>query len=259
MRLATLAAVHAQRTQVLAMMQPRTSGPAPWVFTGTSALVSDGLAGSYAEAATPAAARVVFPGGGVGPFTLSGWFSRLGLLYIGGINTKLTIGFSSFGEQDVSCDLRSIPSGGGFYSASGGGPGPDLVHIAMTHDGALPRLYIGGSEVVGFGSESAWVADQQDALILFARAYDLIGNVAGSVRSLAEYDIAFSAFGVADLEAGGPDMNLLAYSGETTTEHDAPVHWWPALGDTGGVVIDRGRVGGCDLVLHGGVVLDGGK
>ncbi len=44
--------------------------------------------------------------------------------------------------------------------------------------------------------------------------------------------------------------NVGAYTG------GGPEHWWPADGDSGTTVTDRGSVGGCNLTLHGGVTIE---
>ena len=57
---------------------------------------------------------------------------------------------------------------------------------------------------------------------------------------------------LAELHTLGPTHDLREASGDYLGD---VAHWWPADGDSGTTVTDRGLVGGCNLTLNGNVTI----
>lgn len=239
--------------------RPGSSAP-PWTFAGTAPLVSDGMTGSYLEAATNAAARVVFPGAVFGSFTLSAWISPerndTPVFGVGdSVSQSLFIGVleDSAPHDSMQCGLSNFPEAGVSLNAFGVLTSGD--HIAVTCDGSDIALYVNGSlaetKAVPLGTPVA-----QDLFRLMAFGSSDVWL--GTIRSPAIFDRALTG-DVAAICGAGPDWDLRVpfeeYLDPMFYPGDPPAHWWPALGDTLPAVIDRGLVGGCNLTANGGITI----
>lgn len=247
MRPALVAACHTVAMGNRLANARRPSSPA-WACAGTAPLVSDGMSGSYLEAATNAAARVVFPGGGVGPFTFSAWISPESsdaLIFGVSVDDTQTLLvrtlFDSAPHDSVSAYLISPSNDAASPTAFGGVGSPS--HIAIVSDGVDILLYLDGaladSQPLPVDTYAA-----KDACRLFAGGP--ADPLAGSIRSPAVYSAALDVSGIGDIYAGGVDFDLSSLATK-------PAHWWPALGDTLPTIVDRGLVGGCNLTASGGI------
>lgn len=235
----------------------------PWVFGGTAAIVSDGTPGSYAESATDAFARMVFPGGTIASFTVAGWVSSPGggSQFIGIGDADLTPSLAVFAEGDiVSTGLSDDAVGVGTYVVAD--PMSGLVHVAVTYDGEFLRFY-GNGVSEGPVPFASGAAAAQATTRLLSRIDQLGDGQPGSVRSLAAWPMRLlGPDSFLALTAAGPDHNLfLPYYDEDHDSHynesgnESPSHWYPAKGDNPSAIIDRGLVGGCNLVGHGGITI----
>jgi hypothetical protein len=251
-RLSTIAAVHAGQMGYATMMQPRRSGPPPWVHTGLTQLVSDGASGSYAEAATNAAARVVFPGGALGVFTFSAWISPerndayVAAWIAGETSARLFVNQDSDPHDTAVIALPGMLGEIGAYALIDGGD-----HIVATFDGTTAALYCNGSSVGTNDPDPGDYAEGDTFRMFWALVADVY---LGPIRTPALYARALSAGEVAALHTAGPTHDLRANVGAYTG--GGPDHWWPGDGDAGTTVTDRGLVGGCNLTLHGGVTIE---
>jgi len=226
---------------------------ASWTHTGTHYLSSDG---SYADAATSAAARVCFSGTGAPTFTFAAWITP----------TAYTSGQHAMQVSDdgaPSAALR-VNTAAGFVGALANAAGTSdsvtgdqsgAVHVALVCNGSTAVLYENG---VSKGSVSlpATPYASVDAFTLFAD-YAHANRMAGDIRSPAIWDRALSGDEVVSLALdASPGHDLREqYVDYLGSGQAGPVHWWPADGDSGTTVTDRGSVGGCNLTLHGGVTI----
>lgn len=237
--------------------------PGPWEFDGTVALVSDGASGSYAQAETSAAAQEVFPGVSVPVATFSFWLDQGttpdGTIFDLGGAGSLYLSMNVLGIDGVADGLYanlSDASGGFGFTNSGQSNVSSALHhyVIVVHDDTV-ELFIDGAPI-GAGPPIAsptWAS--ADDLVLFA-SRALGDRVVVSIRSPALFSAALGGDAIIGLFNAGPDHDLRAAWEDSSDFEDDLAHWWPAKGDTGETVIDRGHVGGCNLTMHGGVTHD---
>lgn len=218
-------------------------------YLGNRYLTSDGLAGSYADAATSAAARVVFGGASAPTCTVSFWAQSTGVasqsFYIDVSDDgapRLSALTLDNDELDTLISDTSTPlSGSTAYSLAAAG----WHHVAYVSTAGDVEVFLDG---VGSGASSntgTW--STVDALTLFAD-YAHANRLAGSLRNVCIYSSALSAGNVSSLYG-------LGETGDPRTAAGGPTHWWPGDGDSGTTITDRGSAGTCNLTLHGGVTI----
>lgn len=225
----------------LAPMRRAAAAPSWGGFTGTHWLTSDGLAGSYADAATNAAARVVFPGASIGTFTFAGWIRNLsGVGPFAGDTSDSQPSISFYDDGNIEIDLTDTTMVIGTITG-GATPIASWTHVALVCDGSTLAYYENG---VATGTpitiSGTYAAADSLQLTRSLNACD--------TRSPAIWSSALSAGQVAALYA-------LGVAGDPRTIASGPVHWWPADGDSGTTITDRGSAGTCNLTLHGGVTI----
>lgn len=252
-------AVHAHTSNALAAATRRRRAPAAsWTHTGTHYLSSDGASGSYADAATSAAARVVFPSTAAPVVTFAAWVRAA----TAGVQ-RVVWDVSDDGHPRwyLSTDPGDVCVGDVVNDAGGSGPGLEAAapvpavwgHVCWVLNGADPGEFLidGVSQGATSGLVGAFAG--VDAFTLFAD-YAHASRLAGDIRDPAVWDRALSAAEVAALHTAGVGHDLREAVGAYTG--GGPAHWWPADGDSGTTVTDRGSVGTCPLTLHGGVTIE---
>lgn len=258
---ASVLALAARRGKIARATRRRASG---WAFTGTTYLASDGASGSYAEAATNAAARVFLPGSVLGTGTFVCWVrkSAAAVAYImyshasGGAIVGLLISTASSGtmrgiiSDDAASTLLASHTGIG---AELDGVTWSLCAVRVVHDSSdvLTSRFEGAGTDATDGTPGAYAA--ATGMRLFATPSNT-SRLAGDIRSPAVFSRALSDAELAELHALGPTHDLRVASGDYSG--GGPAHWWPGDGDSGTTVTDRGSVGGCNLTLNGGVTLE---
>lgn len=237
-------------------LAPRRAAASSFSYTGNRYLTSTGAAGSYADAATSAAARVVFPGATLGTYTVAFWAkwsltsptSPVRVFEVSD-DAQPRVGLYAFDDGAPGFGADAYDAGGSLF-----GGGTDIYesttpwhHYAITCNGSNAFvLYSNGAAVDTFDpSAGAYTYAAVDALTLFGR-YDHSLPLTGSMRQPAIWSSALSGANVSALYA-------LGTTGDPRTIGAGPVHWWPADGDTSPTITDRGSVGTCNLTLHGGV------
>jgi hypothetical protein len=261
-RLAHKAALIAyQQAASVMMAEPEASGPAPWTFAGTAPIVSDGESGSYVEAATNAAARVVFPGGVDPVFTWSMWLQTVAPeTYALSIADPLAAGsqraalFVGYNDNPADVIVAELASTGGSGSSPNRYPIDlsMLTHVALVSDGTDCIVYVDGvADDRPLYSGGTW--DPIDTLVMFASA-DLTQNMAGTIRAPALIPRALSAAELASVRTAGPDHNIATAVGDYTGP-GGTYGFWPALGDTLPTITDRGTLG-CNLTANGGITIE---
>lgn len=250
----------ARAVQAAACRRRRTE--APFVFTGTHYLTSDGSAGSYAEAATNAAARLFLPGSTLGTATFVCWVRKtvttthsLLTVHEGTGAPRIQRVFTTAGSGTLSA--AALDDASSTLSA-------DQASIGSVFDGvAWVLVAIGVTTDTSDRIKSA-VAGSVSANSVAARAYAsrdrfrlFIGTsttprMVGDIRSPGILPRYSSDLELAALHTLGPTHDLRVASGDYLGD---VAHWWPADGDTGATVTDRGVVGGCNLNLNGNVTI----
>lgn len=241
---------------VAASRRVRPAEPS-WTFQGTTFLRSDGLAGSYAEAATSALARVVFPGTGAPVATVSMWVTPTA--WSSG-KTLLDVSDDGAPRAQISTNddfgtTALLANAAGTSDSASGGTEAATLHVVLVADGTDFTLYENG---VNAYFDISLPAEPYAAVDLFRLFADYAGaqRVAADIRSLAVFGRALSSGEVAALYAGDYTLDLRTVSGAYDGATNGPEHWYPADGDTGTTVTDRGSVGGCNLNLHGGMTIE---
>ncbi len=258
--MSTIAALasHLHGQHAAACRRRRTA--APWTHTGTHYLSSDGAAGSYADAVTSAAARVFLDGAGPDAATVAMWARPTSGGYIYDITDDGNPGLrgpTADGDEWAPewRDDAGSNVGATRYSLAGG----SWHHIAVSITPTGATFFLDGLDG-GAGEQSTTgytFATAANAFTLFAD-FAHANRLAGDIRSPAIWARALSS------------DELLSLASDTTPAHDlrlqatdylgsgqaGPVHWWPADGDSGTTVTDRGSVGTCNLALHGGVTIE---
>lgn len=220
---------------------------ASWTHTGTHYLSSDGASGSYADAATSAAAAIILTVAG-SDYTLGMWLRFDGPTSGGAVEAAssgaaVRAGVVAFddGEDAITGDWGDAY--GVDYST--------MRHVMLVASGGVLALHVDADGGASSGVVTAGAAGV--SLTLFARAGPL-QPLACDIRDFAIWDRALSSAEVAALHTAGAGHDLSEDVGAYTG--GGPAHWWPADGDTGTTVTDRGSVGGCNLTLHGGVTIE---
>lgn len=228
-----------------------------WTFAGNTYLSSDGASGSYADAATTAAARVCFTGTGKPTFTFAAWYRTnniAGAMFCASDDGAPSAVIWAAADTASTVDIYGELKDAGGANVLGVESFPDassFIHIALVADGADAKVYINGVE-----TDTATLATTYanvDALTLFAD-YAHANRLAGDIRSPAVWNRALAANEVAALHTAGAAHDLREDVGNYTG--GGPEHWWPGDGDSGTTVTDRGSVGTCALTLHGGVTIE---
>lgn len=182
---------------------------------GYSYLTSPGGAGDYADANTPVAARVVFPGpSDLAAWTVSFWIREADAFvagrcyaYVGDGATPFLVVTQAddfgFGAQ---LDSDGSASDVGLQGAAGG---TGWNHILLTSDGAIFRAYENGASTGSSAVPGTYAA--VDDLQLFLSSFtDPFG---GDIRAPAIFSRALSAAEVAALYAAGPGHDLTTATG----------------------------------------------
>lgn len=228
----------------------RTAVMAPparrWTFSGTHWLTSPGGAGDTAAASTNGPARLIFPSATMGSWSFAAWVYDMG----GGSGQGPQFGTITGAAPDIviyqdgnyQVDLTNA-AGALVGNIAGAAPvAATWEHIAVTCDGTTLRAYVNGSLQAGSFAVTATYAASDVAFLI----YD---GSAGRIRSPALWDRTLSGPQVAALNTGGVSFDVRTVAG------GGPVHWWPADGDSGTVVTDRGSAGTCNLTLAGSVTI----
>lgn len=218
--------------------------------------VSPGGESDYAEASTNVAARILFPGGAIGTFTVLMWAQQ---------DTANGFNFWSCGtfggdyiysvaagrvEQDVEAQDGGVGAGN-VYAAL---PDTDAwAFYALTCDGSTMRGY--GDGVEAMNSPVSGTYGAQDVFVLFSSTADtptvgIAPGMTGSLCNVAIFNRALTADEIAALYAAGRrhdyTFRAAGWAGETPS-----VYWRDA--PSGGLVANAGDGGACDLVLNGDV------
>ncbi|MCC7542456.1 MAG: hypothetical protein IT379_39930 [Deltaproteobacteria bacterium] len=228
-------------------------------------LSSTGAAGSYAQAATNAAARVFLPGTTLGTGSVALWMR-------GSITAVARIVYVSADLTTSNSRLTvyvSTSSGGMVGHLGSNASGSPSVHPTQT--GLVPSdwtLIVGtiahtASDIAGIsagganrttgtdGSPDTYGAGEYWRLFASNTTTQLW---AGGIRSPAVWSRVLSDAEIAELHTLGPMHDLSVSSGDYSG--GGPDHWWEGTGDSGTTVTDVGSVGGCDLTLNGGVTIE---
>lgn len=253
----------AMRQTTAIVKRPAASEPAWDGFLGTTFLRSDGMAGSYADAATSALARSAFPSTSAPVFTVSCWAAfataSTDCLFDVSDDGSPSMALKAYNDGDPSTLYTSLQDAG--VNATGSEYFADysaFSHLAVVSDGATVTLYVAGVAVGTPGDISAFGPYAAvDAFTLFAN-YAHALNAAGDIAQLAVWGRALSALEVADLYASGRafDLRTLGDNEDYDGTTGGPPHWYPGDGDTGTTITDRGSAGNCNLTLHGGVSIE---
>jgi hypothetical protein len=248
-------------------------GPAPWAFTGTTALVSDGEAGSYAESATNAAARLFYTAANqLGAATFLAWVRVA--WPDDGIHRALASWGLTSGNPRGTVRVSASPSlvnnqvdnAGGTQSATKGSitsffDGVVWTLVAATVERTTADVSSITYNDVAFTSTSDVLPDAHTAGEVFrigARNYGATRieaeNCPGAWRQPAVLGRVITAAEVAALYAAGPTHDIREAVGDYTGPGET-YGWWPGDGETGTTVTDRGTLG-CNLTLHGGVTIE---
>lgn len=216
-----------------------------------------GGASDYAAASTNVAARLIFPGGGIGTFTVLMWTKQ---------TTSNGLNFWSCGtfggdyiysvaagraEQDVEAQDAGVGAGN-VYAAL---PDTDAwAFCALTCDGSTLRGYGDGVETANSPVSGAYGA--QDTFVLFSSTADdpLLGippGETGSLRNIAIFDRALTADEIAELYDAGMHHNYANRHGADWAG-ETPVVYWRTK-PVAGAVPNSGSGGVCALTLGGDV------
>lgn len=216
-----------------------------------------GGASDYASASTNVAARLIFPGGGIGTFTVLMWVKQqtangLNLwscgAYLGDWIYSIAAGRA---EQDVSVTDGGVPSADAYALL----PDSDAWALyAVTCDGSTVRAYGDGVE-----SSSDVVAGNYaaaDAFVLFSIGADSAASGVppgeeGSLSNIAIFDRALTAAEIAALYDAGESHDYQRPYGADWGGELPPVYWCTEPID--GAVLNVGSGGVCALNLNGDV------
>ena len=237
----------------------RTAVMAPparrWTFSGTHWLTSPGGAGDTATASTNGPARLIFPSATMGSWSFAAWVYDMGggsgqgpqFGTIPGYNPGLVI----YQDGNYQVDLTNA-AGAIVGNIAGAVPvAATWEHLAVTCDGTTMRVYVNGALQAGSFAVAATYAAANSSLLIAAGS-------SGRIRSPALWDRTLSLDEVASLALDAPITHDLRepyvdYLGGATPT--GPVYWWPADGDGGTVVTNRGSGGTCSLTLAGSVTI----
>lgn len=236
---------HGMRASTTAIVR-RSSA---WSFTGTSYLTSDGSAGAYAEAVNATAALVMRPGPTLATSSFIAWardgaLATTRVLTVAGNAPILYLRTTRVGASPPTAELFDVTDFDGInwvlvaVTLAIGATADCTVHVsnktAVTAGGSPPGAYAAATGMRLF-------ADYSDAQ-----------RLSGAIRSPAVFARALSVAEIAELHTLGPTHDLRVASGDFLGD---VAHWWPADGDSGTTVTDRGLVGGCNLTLNGNVTI----
>lgn len=215
-----------------------------------------GGANDYASASTNVAARVIFPGGDIGTFTVLMWVKQ---------DTANGFNFWSCGTFGGDY-LYNVAAGRGEQDveARDGGAGAGSVYALLpdteawalyvvTCDGSTLRGYGDGVESVSSAVSGTYGA--QDVFVLFSSTADntLLGIASGETGSLcnaAIFNRALTADEIGALYVAGEEHDIRTPS-EGWAGEVPYVYWCEA--PINGRVMNFGYGGSCDLILNGNV------
>lgn len=223
-------------------------------FTGNHCLTSDGSAGSWAAANTTAPGLIFMPGSVLGTGTFLCWVrdATPGGYWTVSKDTsgtrsylRLTSGLSFIARTENN--VSNTATQGSFSPATWTLVVATIAHaandsIGVSHGGAAKTITVDTPA-------DAWGTAAH--MFLFRTHTGTLND--GDIRQPAIYNRVLSDAEIAALHALGPTHDLRVASGDYNG--GGPVHWWPADGDTGTTVTDRGSVGGCNLTLNGNVTI----
>lgn len=215
-----------------------------------------GGVGDYAEASTNVAARLIFPGGGIGTFTVLMWAQQP-------TSSGLSLWTCGTWGDDFYESGRDGPSRlnheVGVYDASFTASAlsfttPDTdewFFQAETCDGSTIRAYVNGTEADNAAVAGTFTA--QDVLALFCARADnyFVGGSEGSLRNIAIFDRALTADEIAELYAAGMTHDYRDASGADWAGETPPIYW--CTGALSRRVENSGDGGTCDLILNSAV------
>lgn len=225
---------------------------------GNAYLTSDGSAGSYAAAATTAPALLFLPGGSaLGTASFVAWVrdaALTGQYMTASAATSGTRNYARVTSTGLSFMARSDNNVVVATATQGSFAPADwtLIVATMTH---------GASDVLGIshgGAAQTTATDASPDTFLAGNHFRLFSHqdasslASADLRSPGVFSRVITDAEIAALHTLGPTHDLRVASGDYLGD---VAHWWPADGDTGTTVTDRGVVGGCDLVLNGAVTI----
>lgn len=247
---------------IIAMRESTTRRRGGWRFTGTSYLTSTGASGSYAVAADDAAALVVLTGSALGAGTFLAWVQDGAVA-----NTIVMRAYAASGNAYATLRLSSTTVVGDFRDDASVQTSVSISNTSKFGADVWTLCAVtfspGASDVVraycaditpGNGTDATPGTYGAGGSVYLFATNDNLSRLSGKVRSPAIFDRVISDAEFAELHALGPTHDLRVASGNYTGA--GPVHWWPADGDSGTTVTDRGSVGGCNLTLNGGVTIE---
>lgn len=214
--------------------------------------ISPGGADDYAEAATSVAARVIFPGGDIGTFTVLMWVSQ---------RTDAGLAFWSCGGTNND-SITSYPSAG-----APNGRSPNAVEVkdnnleTATVEYVLPdttawaftAVTCDGTDVIAYGNGVETDTDTvagtytaQDAFTLFSSGFGSEGWIA----NVAIFNRVLTADEIGALYVAGEEHDLRTSS--EGWEGEIPYVYW-CEAPMSGRVLNFGYGGSCDLILNGNI------